>query len=207
MATYGFAQYSGSVMIPDDISFGITYNTQISTSPLNGSIKTIELPGARWTARLTYTNLSNLETDTLLAWMARLRGMAQRFTMYDFSQPAASTGSNASTAATISSVTTSGDDVIVNFSGTPTGGQLAPGDKFSVNANNELKVVVAANSTTQYVVEPAFRNQASYYTSKTVGTGTYAEGQFMLTSDEQATKLSSSKIFLGELSIDCVEQF
>jgi len=207
MAVYNFPTYSGSPIIPDSLSFGINYNTQISTSPLNGSIKTLELPGARWAARLSYSNLSNTETDIMLAWLARLRGMANRFLMYDFSQPATSTGQNSNNTATISSVSAAGENVQVTFTGTPTGGAFAVGDKFSVNSTREIKVVVATTGNPAvYYVEPAFRGSGNYSTEQ-VGTGTFALGKFMLTTDEQATKLSSTKIFLGELSIDCVEQF
>ncbi len=63
--------------------FGLRSNTQTFTSPLSGSVQTLEMPGARWTASYV---LPPMKRDTAAAWQAffvRLRGQAGRFYGYD----------------------------------------------------------------------------------------------------------------------------
>ena len=193
--TYNFAQYGGSDMIPDTMTFSIGYNSQISTSPLNGAVQTVELPGARWSARLSYNSLNSDESNTLIAWLARLRGMSGRFVMPDFSHPATLEGV---TAGNGNSVAVVGDDIVLTTNAL-TGGALAVGDKFTLNS--ELKVVVQKNDATHYVIEPAFRT----FSSGAMSFGLNATAKFMLSSDDQATKAVESKIHLGSINIDCME--
>jgi hypothetical protein len=201
---YTFATYNGETMIPDNLVWTLRYNTMVHSSALNGYTQTYELPGARWVARMDFTNLSKPETDTLVAWLSRLKGMAGRFFLYDFSCPTTQNGLNAINSGTISSAATSADDSIINFSA---GVDLAVGDKFTVADNKELKTVVQVNSATQVVVAPGFRNPTSYYAGQTISTGEYATVRMMLDSDDQATKAVESKLLLGSISISCVEIF
>lgn len=204
-----FAKYNSVDMIPDTMTFGLSYNTQISTSPLNGSIKTVQLPGARWSARLSYTNLSEDETNTLLAWLSSLNGMAGRFTMYDFSHPATKNGV---TAGTVNNVASAGGLNVVTFSSL-TGGELEVGDLFTLQplspyvGEKELKIVVGKTDGLNYTVEPEFRRPISYYAVTAIGVGSTALCRMMLTSDDQAEKAVQSKIYLGAVTIECTEQF
>lgn len=204
MAIYNFATHSSETMIPDNIVWTLRYNTMVHSSALNGYTQTYELPGARWVSRMDYTNLTKEETNSLVAWLSRLRGMAGRFYLYDFSMPSTLNGLNSANSGTISTAATSGDDSIINFSGAV---NLAVGDKFTVSDNKELKNVVQVNSSTQVVVSPGFRNPVAYYTGKTISTGTFATVKMMLDSDDQATKAVESKLLLGSVSISCVEIF
>ena len=207
MAILSYPTYNSEIMVPDNITFTLRYNTQVHVSALTGYTQTLELPGARWAARMDYTNLSREETDTLIAWLTRLKGMAGRFTMYDFSNPTTLNGTTGGTLASSNAATTSGDDSILTFASTPTGGALVVGDKFSINGNYELKTVVQVNSSTEYVVTPGFREVLTYYNSKTILVGTSATVKMMLDSDDQATKAVESKLLLGNVSISCVEIF
>jgi hypothetical protein len=209
MADKPFATHSGSTMIPDTCVFGLTYNTQISTSPLNGTIKTVQLPEARWTSRLTYTNLSEEEASSMLAWLASLKGMAGRFTMYDFTHP---TTVNGVSAGTISVVSSAGGDHTIDFTSL-TGGELEVGDQFKINlvspysTESELKVVVGKTDADTYTVEPGFRRPIASYTGASIATATSATCRMMLTSDDQAQRAAQSKLRLGAFTIDCMEQF
>ena len=60
-------------------------NTQTFQSPLNKSVQTYELPGARWQLTATFENLGELDARMLKAWIAKLRGAAGRFYCSDLS--------------------------------------------------------------------------------------------------------------------------
>ena len=72
-------------IIPSSVSFGITYNTQINISSLSGSVQTIEVPGARWSANLSFDDLEPIEGRVLAAFLIQLRGSSGRFYLYDHS--------------------------------------------------------------------------------------------------------------------------
>jgi hypothetical protein len=69
---------------PTQASFGLAANTQSFESPLNKSVQTNELPGARWSASWTYNNLTGKDARILKAWLAKLRGQAGRFACFDY---------------------------------------------------------------------------------------------------------------------------
>jgi hypothetical protein len=64
---------------PDAESWTLTFNTQTFTSDLNGAIQTAELPGARWSGTLTYTNRQGIDARRLRGFLAANRGRAGRF--------------------------------------------------------------------------------------------------------------------------------
>ena len=64
---------------PDSAEWTLMYKTQVFSSDLNGIEQTVELPGARWMASLTYTNRFGRDARELAAFMASLRGSAGRF--------------------------------------------------------------------------------------------------------------------------------
>ena len=72
-------------IVPSSISFGIKYNTQINISTLSGAVQTIEIPGARWVANLSFSDMEPAETRVLAAFLAELRGSSGRFRLFDFS--------------------------------------------------------------------------------------------------------------------------
>ena len=54
--------------------------TQTHESPFDGSMQTLEMPGARWEFTVTWQTLSPDDRRELSAFLARLRGRAGRFT-------------------------------------------------------------------------------------------------------------------------------
>jgi hypothetical protein len=76
-------------ILPTSSSFGLIYNSYIHTSPLNGHTKTIEVPGARWQLSMTFSEVPNTSDayGELVSFLARLRGMAGIFMMYDPGNP------------------------------------------------------------------------------------------------------------------------
>jgi len=66
------------------VEWGLKANSQVFTSPLNGSVQTMELPGARWTARFSYTDRNEADSALLQAFAVQLRGQANRLAVYPF---------------------------------------------------------------------------------------------------------------------------
>ena len=64
---------------PESQDFGIVYNTQVSTSTLNGIVQTVELPGARWRGSMNLTDLTPADSAALKAFLMELRGSSGRF--------------------------------------------------------------------------------------------------------------------------------
>lgn len=70
-----------SRQIPNELRWGLESNVMISISPLSGAVQTLELPGARWRATLTYRNMSGADLALLQAFLAECRGQAGRFNL------------------------------------------------------------------------------------------------------------------------------
>lgn len=66
-------------VVPSSESWRLIANTQTFTSDLNGITQTTELPGARWSASLTFTKLTQSEVKALRGFLTALRGKAGRF--------------------------------------------------------------------------------------------------------------------------------
>ena len=75
---------------PSFMTFSLIPNTQSLESPLNKSVQTGELPGARWTATFGWNNLAATDARILKAWLNKLSGMAGSFYLYDSSHQAPS---------------------------------------------------------------------------------------------------------------------
>ncbi len=84
MTTIAFPQLSRAA--PDSLTWQLLSNTQRFTSPLNGAVQTIELPGARWACSFGYETLLNADAAALQSFLAQLRGMANRAAIYYFAR-------------------------------------------------------------------------------------------------------------------------
>jgi len=62
-----------------DEGWDIEFNTQVFPSDLNGAIQTKAMPGAKWTATLTFNNRTGKEARLLQGFFAGLQGRAGRF--------------------------------------------------------------------------------------------------------------------------------
>jgi hypothetical protein len=67
-----------SGIVPVDPEWGIKANTQVFVSDLNGSVQTVELPGARITCTLRLPPLERADAAQIEAFIAKLRGQANR---------------------------------------------------------------------------------------------------------------------------------
>lgn len=129
--------------LPSAQEWGLRSNTQAFGSPLTGSVQTVELPGAAWTVQLTFNNLTREQMRIMAAFLVRLRGQANRFTVYNHSHPTplgVATGSPKVAGASQTGTT------LLTTGWTPaTIGILLAGDYIGVGG--KLKMVVAdANS-------------------------------------------------------------
>ena len=67
------------ISAPDGEDWEIRYNTQSFTSKLNGVAQTVELPGAKWAASVSYGSRFGREARILQGFLASLKGTAGRF--------------------------------------------------------------------------------------------------------------------------------
>ena len=122
---------------PAEVEWSLLSNTQTFTSPLSGSVQTVEMPGARWRISFTLANLSEADTAALSAFMVRLRGRAGRFSLHNWARP--EPRGTASGTPAVAGASQTGTTLAID--GLAAGATLLAGDYFAVNG--ELKMVVA----------------------------------------------------------------
>jgi len=62
------------IPVPDEMDWGLVYNTAIARSPFTGTSQVVELPGAFWTANLEWSILSIRDAYILEAMLAQTHG-------------------------------------------------------------------------------------------------------------------------------------
>ena len=144
---------------PARMQFGLRANTQVHRSPLTGSVQVLELPGARWRASWSYGRLQEADAALLQAFLARLRGQANDFTVYNFARPVPRGTINLSGVTLTNSVAQFASSV--DLSGCGAAKTLLAGD--FIGFGGELHMVVAAatasggGAMTGVTVEPPVR--------------------------------------------------
>ena len=64
-------------------NFYLETNTQIFTSPINKSVQTVQLSGARWRADITLRQMTKAEAAIWIAFFMKLKGMSETFYCFD----------------------------------------------------------------------------------------------------------------------------
>ena len=64
---------------PSGASYRLRGNTQTHRSPLDGTVQTLEMPGAVWELTVSWESLNSDDIRVLAAFLANLRGSAGRF--------------------------------------------------------------------------------------------------------------------------------
>lgn len=154
MTTFAFPTLTR--VAPGSLQWSLRSNTMSHTSPLTSATQTVEMPGARWEMSFSMDNLTEPDAAALQAFLVRLRGQANRFTLYNFARPTPRgtlTGTPLVNGAGQSGATLAIDGCTV-------GATLLAGDFIGVNG--ELKMVVAdatANGSGQMSlsIEPPLR--------------------------------------------------
>lgn len=72
---------------PSRQSWSLQSNTQVHVSPLDGSVQTQSLPGARWLTTIEYDNLLQSDAAKLQGFLVSLGGRAGRALVPNFGQP------------------------------------------------------------------------------------------------------------------------
>jgi hypothetical protein len=189
---------------PDTQTFGIQYNTQISTTTLSGLVQTVELPGARWRGTMSFRDMTSADSAALKAFLLELRGSSGRFYTRDLSHTdpflavaGSPTVSSAPTAYRVIRATT-------------TDNPFSVGDYIQIGTDEdrELKMIIDATQfsglTYDYTVEPMIRR--TDYIGQSI---TYANptGKFMLDTSDQATWGIRSKALLSDINLSFIEAF
>jgi hypothetical protein len=207
MAVYDWDNETNYI-VPDSCDFGISYNTLVHTSPLSRVSQTLQLPGARWSTRLSFKNLSEDESRVLMAFLTKLHGANGRFYAYDFGRPVPR-GTMDTQTVEVSSVINRNRIYIQPVGGgaMPNGGVFAVGDYITIgnDTNREMKMVVEAFSGNQYNIEPGLRNYGQFdYIGEPI---TYkpATCVFMLSSDDQAFWSTRSQAKIVDIDISAIE--
>ena len=123
--------------------FSLMPNTQVFQSPLNRTIQTLELPGARWTATIEFRNISLADARLLKAFMASLRGMSGRFYLGDYAHKIPA-GTAAGTPR-VKGASQTGSTLLTDGWSPNQTALLVPGDYVAVNG--ELKIITATCSS------------------------------------------------------------
>ena len=149
-----------SRQIPSELRWGLESNVMVSLSPLSGAVQTLELPGARWRATLTYRNMSGADLALLQAFLVECRGPAARFELpcYERTGPRGVGGGSPNVNASAQTGTT------LHIQGCPlsTTGWLLKGDYISFGTIPELHMLTADADTNgagqaALVIEPPIR--------------------------------------------------
>jgi hypothetical protein len=171
MTTIAFPTLSRAA--PSSMEWKLESNTQVFSSPLDGSMYTAELPGARWAFTIAFPSLQESDAALLQAFLAKLRGQANSFTMHNWARPLPR-GTGAGTPLVNNS---SGSPLTSQIGGTlitngwTVGSTMKAGDYFGVNS--ELKMCVAdstADGSGNMVLtfEPPLRNSPAHAAPITV---------------------------------------
>jgi hypothetical protein len=193
-------------IIPSTFTFGITFNTQINVSPLSNSVQTIEIPGARWTANMSFSNMEAEESRVLSAFLARLRGSSGRFKLKDFTHPTPR-GSNLHSIVTVNGASQTGNSINTSGWTASQTGALLVGDYIQF-VNNELKIVTAdvtadGSGDATITFEPPIRTIPG--DGNTITT-TACETIMLLESDSISWATDNNGL-ITNISFNCIEGF
>lgn len=148
---------------PNGWQFGQRSNCRVHTSGLSGNVQTLELPGARWTVGMNYTNVKAADAALLDAVLAQLRGQSNRLVLYDLVSPVP-LGTMQGTMTVSGAIAQGATTCSVTAGAGQAGKTLLRGDK--LNIGGELKMIVAdatanGSGVIALTIEPPFRGAIS----------------------------------------------
>jgi len=184
--------------------FSLIANTQTFTSPLNKSVQTSELPGARWKASVTWSNLVEADARAMKAFLARLRGMAGRFYLYDHSHPMPS-GTAAGTPL-VKGASQTGNTLNTDGWTANQSGLLLPGDYLGVNGQMVM-VTEPASADSGGNATITFEAPLRSSPADNLGIVTYQPTCTMMLIDDEQDQIEFDPERRPSVSIQCVEAF
>ncbi len=189
--------------LPAGMTFRLRPNTQSMTSPLTQSVQTVELPGARWMASITWADLTGEEHRIIKAWLAQLRGQAGRFRLHDLTHPTPA-GTGATGAITVSGAGQAGGTLSTTGWPVSTSGLLLPGDYIGVNGELKLITLNATSNSSGVATltfEPPLRASPADGAAITLD---QPSAVFRLANDEQ-DNMPIRAPYYSDLTLECVE--
>lgn len=181
MPTY-FSYPTSTHFTPDRFEFGLRASVMATTSSHNGSTQTIEMPGSRWVASLSWDSAQNADLRAEIeAYWARVRGQANRVQLYHMRRPTPRGTLQSNT--TFSSSRSIGEETLTLAAATNL--TLLAGDMLGHPLTNQLFMVVANATSVANVmtvtVTPKIRVAIS---SGSVCSIVRPTANFMLTTNE-----------------------
>jgi hypothetical protein len=203
MTTYVFPSFTRPMPFTE-WHFGMDPNDRAFPGLLSGQVTTVEFPGARWALALRLQGLNAEERATMNAFMAKMRGRANRFTAFDFMNPRPR-GTMRGSPVTSGTIAAGGVSCTVNAGVGQAGTTIAIGDKF--NIGGELKMAITGvtlngSGVGSFDFEPPAR------ASIASGSGIAWDkptALFRLT--ESSWRMSYTVPRFGDVPIDAVEAF
>lgn len=131
---------------PSTLSMSLQGNTGVYSSPLTGSMQTIDRGGLKWLATYNFSNISRDKRGILLALIASLRGQANRVRVPVYDNP--KNGGYGGTPL-VNGASQTGNTINIDGVANKTD-WIRAGDYFSIDVNgeHELKMAIAdANSS------------------------------------------------------------
>ncbi|MCG7984739.1 MAG: hypothetical protein JAY90_18555 [Candidatus Thiodiazotropha lotti] len=198
MTTYSFP----TGIIPKRATWKLSSNTQRFTSPLDGTVQTLTLPGARWSVDYPFY-LDNSNGRRLIGFLGKLSGQGNTFTIHDFSfeEPnGVGTGTPLVAGASQTGSTLDTDGWTVSQTGI-----LLSGDYFEVNG--ELKIMTEdadsdAGGNATLTFQPPLRSSPPDSDPITVSKPTAI---MMLDEDSYTYSVDQNKYY--SINISCIEVF
>jgi len=193
-------------VIPSSIQFGIRFNTQINVSPLSGSVQTVEIPGARWVAELSFADLEPAEVRLLAAFIAQLRGASGRFYLRDLSHPTP-LGSPLGSIPVVQGAGQTGTSLTTSGWTANTVGLLKAGDYIEIEGN-ELKILTAdvtsdINGDATITFSPPLRNSPSDLSAINIDT----PKTVMLLDNDDNSWATDNPGLIANMRLSCAEAF
>jgi hypothetical protein len=188
---------------PSSLEWALLSNTQTFTSPLNQSVQSLEMPGARWRFSCSFDSLSEADAAAMRTFLAQLRGRSNRFTVWPLGVKAVrgvATGTPLVNGAAQTGTTLATDGWTPS-----TAGILLAGDYIGVNGELKLLVADAASNGAGEATlsfEPPLRASP---VDNAVITTTRPLATFML--DEDASRWTTAAPSLDSFSIAATEAF
>lgn len=186
---------------PARMRWSLVSNTQVAASPLNGSIQTQELPGARWKVQLDYPPLQDADAALMRAFLAKMRGQSNRVDIgpFDRQLPRGTAGGTP----LVNGASQTGASLITD--GWTAGATMLTGDYFAVG--QQLFIVVAdatadGSGNMTLTIEPPIRT--SFADNAAVVTSN-PKARFMLLTNEIGWDVQTKGI--TDFAFDLVEAF
>lgn len=197
--------WPATIPAPSECQWALLSATQSFTSPLSGAVQTLELPGARWSARLRWEWLTREEAAALRAFLARLRGAAGRFRLHDHGAP---TPRGSAAGAPVVAAGSAGTTLLTGGWTASAAGVLLAGDYVGL-ATGQMCLVVAdvsasAAGTATLSVEPPLRTVPATGSALVL---TRPAAVMRLAGDDQARWDWRPAGLVRDVGFECVEAF